>query len=218
MRIPLATYGLREIVLGVAVTLAATVALAFYLPWLAPVTGLLMLWVLWFFRDPRRAVPEDDGAVVAPADGAITEITECEEPEYLGGPALKVGIFLSVLDVHINRSPFPGRVAYCQYHAGAFGNAMSSDSSHRNENNCVGLETEGERPVKLLVKQIAGAIARRIVCQCEVGDKLARGQKFGMIKFGSRTELFVPKDAAFELAVAVGQKVAAGETILGRLR
>ncbi len=218
MRIPLTSYGTKEIVVGVALTLGATVALAFFLPWLAPATGLLCLFVLYFFRDPRRVAPEGDDVVVAPADGKITEIVECEEDEFIQGPALKISIFLSVFNVHINRSPFKGRVAYMQYHPGEFMNAMSGDSSHRNENNAIGIETEGARPVKLLVKQIAGLIARRIVCACRVGDTLATGEKIGMIKFGSRTDLFVPKDAEFELAVQVGQTVAAGETLLGRLK
>ena len=218
MRIPLTKYGGKQMAIGVVVTLAATIALAIYLPWLAPVTAILLLWVLYFFRDPQRVIPDGEGVVVSPADGKITEITECDEDEFIGGPALKIGIFLSVFNVHINRAPFAGQVAYLSYHRGEFGNAMSADSSHRNENNCIGLETEGERPMKLLVKQIAGLIARRIVCRCEIGDRLGRGQQFGMIKFGSRTELFIPKDLAFELSVEVGQTVAAGKTIMGTIQ
>ena len=113
---------------------------------------------------------------------------------------------------------FIGKVKEVHYHKGRFRNAMRDESSEFNENNCIGIEAGGDRPVRMLVKQIAGAIARRIVCECQVGDTLATGQKLGMIKFGSRTELYIPKDAAFELELQLGQKVAAGRTIVGRLR
>ena len=217
MQLPLAKYGLREIGICAAILLLAAVLSGLYLPWLTPLFAILLLWVLYFFRDPSRAVPEGEDVVVAPADGKVTEISECNEDEYLEAPALKVGIFLSVFNVHINRSPYAGTVRYLDYHEGQFRNAMFNECSEHNENNCVGIENE-PKGVKLLVKQIAGAIARRIVCDCHVGDALATGQKFGMIKFGSRTELYIPKDVAFELEVEVGQKVAAGKTILGRLK
>lgn len=217
MRLPFAKYGLREICICAAILLPAAILSGLYLPWLTPVFAVLLLWALYFFRDPKRAVPEGQEVVVAPADGKITEITECNEEEYLEGAALKVGIFLSVFNVHINRAPYAGTVRYLDYHEGQFRNAMFNECSEHNENNCVGIENES-KGVKLLVKQIAGAIARRIVCECHVGDSLATGQKFGMIKFGSRTELYIPKDAPFEIEVEIGQKVAAGKTILGRFK
>lgn len=214
----LAKYGLREIVASAAVLLAATVMSWVYVPWLSPVFVILLFWVLYFFRDPERVVPEGDGVVVAPADGKVVEVAQCEEEEYVGGPALKVGIFLSVFNVHINRAPCAGRVEYLRHHDGRFRNALSSESSRVNENNCVGIETTGKRRTRVMVKQIAGAIARRIVCECQVGDALEAGEKFGMIKFGSRTELYVPQDAAFQIEVEVGQKVSAGRTIMGRFQ
>lgn len=218
MRIPFAKYGVKELVLSAAILLLAAAISAVYLPWLCPVFGILFCWVLYFFRDPNRVVPTDDGVVVAPADGKIVEIAEVQEEEFVRGPALRVGIFLSVFDVHINRAPCAGKVEYVNYHKGRFHNALYSKSSEANENNCVGIQADGEGAVRILVKQIAGAIARRIVCACQVGDALARGERFGMIKFGSRTELYVPKDVEFEVLVAVGQKVAAGKTVLGRFQ
>ena len=218
MPLKLAKYGLREIVASAAILLPATILSWAYVPWLCPLFAVLLCWVLYFFRDPKRTVPEGEGIVVAPADGKVVEITDCEEGEYLNGPALKVGIFLSVLNVHINRAPYAGKVEYLRYHKGEFHNALFSGSSQFNENNCVGIETNGRWRTKMLVKQIAGAIARRVVCECQVGDALAAGEKFGMIKFGSRTELYVPKDVAFELQVVIGQKVAAGKTVLGRFK
>jgi len=216
--IPLAKYGVREIVLCTAILLPAAILSGLYLPRLAPVFGVLLAWVFYFFRDPRRSVPQEEGLVVAPADGTITHIDDCEECEYVPGPALRISIFLSVFNVHINRAPVAGKVKYLKYRSGRFLNAMRSDSSQENESNSLGLETEGERPVRMLVKQIAGAIARRIVCDCRVDDTLGRGEKFGMIKFGSRTDLFLPKAVPFEVQVQVGQKVAAGKTILGCFR
>ena len=215
----LAKYGTRQVVVSTAILLPLTVVTGIFLPWLCPVFAILLCWVFYFFRDPNRVVPDGDGVVVAPADGKIVEISECEEGEFVQGPALKLGIFLSVFDVHINRVPCAGEVKYVEYREGKFHNAMLSKSSEFNERNSVGFEhTASDRSVRVLVKQIAGAIARRIVCECKPGDALARGEKFGMIKFGSRTELYIPKDVEFELTAEMGQKVAAGETILGRFR
>ena len=217
LRFPFAEYGYRELfVFSSGFCLMALLSGYFVWPPLAVPFALLALFVFWFFRDPHRAVPPDESAVVSPADGTVTDITELDDAEFIGGPALRIGIFLSVLSVHINRAPCAGVVAYIRYHKGKFLNAMRAESSSDNESNSVGmiLPSRGDR--KILVKQITGAIARRIVCTCEPGDQLARGQKFGMIKFGSRTELFVSRGLPFVAAVKIGQKVHAGSCVIGR--
>jgi phosphatidylserine decarboxylase len=155
--------------------------------------------------------------VVSPADGHVTHIEEAEEPAFLGGPALRISIFLSIFDVHLNRAPLDGRVAYVQYREGGFLNAMRSDSAASNEANDIGLETDEPRAPRVLVRQIAGLIARRIVCEAAPGASLRRGEVFGMIKFGSRTDLFLPRDSGLELRVKVGDAVRAGATVLGEL-
>ena len=179
--------------------------------------GLLAAQVVWFFRDPPRKVPQGPGLLVSPADGTVTDISDVENAEFIGGPARRIGIFLSIFSVHINRAPCAGTVAYVGYHKGKFINALRPESSTDNEANSVGLTLPDPAGTKVLVKQISGAIARRIVCECKEGDSLARGEKFGMIKFGSRTELFVPRDLPVEIAVSIGQKVKAGTTVIGKL-
>ena len=167
---------------------------------------------IFFFRDPKRTVPRDPSVVVAPADGKITEITEVQEDSYLNTGARKLGIFLSLLNVHLNRAPYAGTVEYLKYQPGKFLNAGDPRSSQVNESNAIGIVTD---KCKMLMRQISGVLARRIVCKVNEGDRVDTGQKIGMIKFGSRTELYVPLDARFELRVEVGQKVKAGETIIG---
>jgi len=199
-----------------------------------PTGGVIALWVCWphpliailaallvvvsslvfyFFRDPERHPPTGDGLFVAPADGRVMTIRAMEEPIVLQGPAMQISIFMSVLNVHVNRSPMAGEVAFRQYRAGRFLPAYRSEASTENESNLLGL-IEGE--TRVLVKQVAGILARRIVCWPAVGERLARGQRFGLIKFGSRVDLFLPPGV--EVLVAVGDKVRAGETILARTR
>ncbi len=170
---------------------------------------------MFFFRDPKRSVPSSPEVVVAPADGKITEITQVDEDSYLGTSARKLGIFLSLLNVHLNRAPYSGTVEYLKYKPGKFLNAGNPESSRVNESNAIGIVTDR---CKMLMRQISGVIARRIVCKLSEGDRIDTGQKIGMIKFGSRTELYVPLDADFELQVEVGQKVKAGETVIGVFR
>jgi phosphatidylserine decarboxylase len=157
---------------------------------------------------------------VAPADGTVVDIEEVDEPEFLGGRSERVGIFLSLFSVHINRAPLAGRVGYVKYKPGKFFAAFNQRASAENESNIIGLETDLETraggKLKVAVKQISGVIARRIVCACREAQQLARGEKFGMIKFGSRTEVYLPPGAA-ELTVSVGDKVHAGRTVIGRV-
>lgn len=172
--------------------------------------------VLWFFRDPERAAPEGEGLLLAPADGKVTAVDEVEEPAYLGGRVRRVSIFLSILDVHINRAPCAGTVEKVAYTRGRFLNALKERSALENERNLVGL---GRTPFgRVAIAQIAGLIARRIVCRLAPGQRVAAGESFGMLKFGSRTDLYLPLDAPVELAVRPGDRVRAGVTVIGRKR
>ncbi len=180
-----------------------------------PLYAILIL----FFRDPERkadreAIPAN--VMLAPADGKITEISRVDDPR-VGGPALKIGIFLSVFNVHINRAPCAAKVIESTYKRGEFLNAMSLESSHRNECNDVILEpteTNIPFPKRIVVRQIAGLIAKRIVADIRPGDILKSGERFGMIKFGSRTELIVPASPEAKVMVTLGQAVYAGTDVL----
>jgi phosphatidylserine decarboxylase len=204
---------------GTACTLAvAAIAYVTGLWWLYFLCALpagLVGFTLFFFRDPRRNIPKEAETIVAPADGRITEIAQVREDSYLNASACKVGIFLSLFDVHLNRAPYSGKVEFVKYTPGKFLNAGNLESSKVNEANAVGIAT---KKCKMLLRQIAGIIARRIVCELKEGDRVETGQKIGMIKFGSRTELYVPVDSGFELRVKLGQKVKAGETVIGVFR
>ncbi len=173
---------------------------------LAAVPIALALFFLWFFRDPPRSVPSGPGEIVSPADGKVTEAEWIETPE---GSRLRLSIFLNVFDVHVNRSPIEGTVSHVSYKQGMFLNAMRADSNVLNEQNVVVIQ-HGETSVQ--VKQIAGLLARRIVCNVKPGDRLQRGQRFGLIKFGSRVDVLMPADA--NLRVKRGDKVKGGSTIL----
>ncbi len=169
------------------------------------------LFVVYFFRDPPRRITSDPREIVSPADGVVVEVTELAETPYYEGPCIRVSIFLSIFNVHVNRAPDDGTIARLEHRKGKYKNAMSAESSDVNEANTIGLET-AHGP--MTVRQIAGLIARRIVCAAEVGETLRKGEKFGMIKFGSRTELYLSPDA--EVVVAVKEKVHGGSTVLAR--
>lgn len=173
--------------------------------------GCYGLFALFFFRDPSRAVTVGPGEMVAPADGVIVGIEELEESRHYGGTCRRVSIFMSVLDVHVNRAPFDGTVRAIKYRPGKYKNAMKAESSELNESNAVWMETQ-HGPVT--VRQISGALARRIVCKAKVGETLARGERFGMIKLGSRTELYLPRDA--EVCVKIKEKVRGGVSVVAR--
>lgn len=221
MSIPITRYGQPQVTVFTLLGLVLATASGVFLPtpwcWIGvAVFGLFTVWVLSFFRDPNRVVPTGDKLLVSPADGKVTDITEVDDPEYVGEKCIMIGIFLSVFNVHINRAPAAGKVDYIKYVPGKFLNAMSSESGRQNEANLVGMKLDdgGDR---VLVKQIAGLIARTIVCRCNEGDALARGERFGMIKFGSRTELYVPVRRIDEVTVTVGQSIKAGRDIVGKL-
>lgn len=215
MRWPFARYGTGVLVACSLIMAGATALAVWLLPWAAPIPALLLVFVLWFFRDPERVAPEGERKLLSPADGTVADVETVREDRFLGGEALRVGVFMSVFNVHVNRAPVSGTVAYRDYCPGKFLNAMAAEASRANECSFVGLEMlDGTR---VLVRQIAGLIARRIVTACEVGDRLDRGERFGMVKFGSRLEVYVPAAAGFEASVKVGDKVSAGMTILGTI-
>lgn len=217
-RLPWARWGLAELQL-LGYPLAALTLLAGWLHWsLAIGPGIMLCLVVYFFRDPKRCVPQQAGAVVAPADGTVAEVARVEHDEFVGGPAVRIGIFLSIFNVHLNRSPRRARVIWLRYEPGKFLNALRPASTRENESMWIGLEEESPPHRRLVVRQIAGAIARRIVCDLRPGEVLERGQKWGMIKLGSRTELYLPDEEGLEIAVKPGQRVHAGSTVVARLR
>jgi len=179
--------------------------------WAAAALGLLALACLGFFRDPERTAPAVPGAVLAPADGRVVRMEEVEDPWV--GRAVRASIFLSPLDVHVNRSPVAGLVQSVRHEAGRFVAAYRDEASELNERCTIRLEGEAAR---IGVKQIAGVLARRIVCRARAGDKLAAGERFGLIRFGSRTDLVVP--GTTEMRVKIGDRVRGGETVMGVLR
>jgi phosphatidylserine decarboxylase len=214
--ISIAKYGWREVAL--AFLLAAGMSVASWLarlPWLIAAWAVLFLYVLWFFRSPRRNIPAEAGLLVAPADGKITDITDLDTAEYLNAPAVRIGIFMNIFNVHVNRSPADGVVDYIRYRRGRKVNAMRPDAGQVNECNAIGLR--GTAAGKVLVRQIAGLIARRIVCEPRLDRRLARGEIFGMIKFGSRVELILPRQAGLLIAARVGQRVRAGRDVLAKV-
>jgi len=220
MRIPITRYGLPQALVYPALTLALMAALfvllapGILLALLAAALLAVLVWMLMFFRDPKRKIPLDERVLLSPADGTITDIAEAEAPE-LGGRALRIGMFLSIFNVHINRMPCAARVEAVAYKKGKFKNAMAGDAGKVNEANGVLLSRLAEPRDRLLVRQISGAVARRIVCEAAPGKEYAQGEQFGMIKFGSRTELYLPLKegegaSAYDIAVKIGDKVRAG--------
>ncbi|UCF43516.1 MAG: phosphatidylserine decarboxylase family protein [Planctomycetota bacterium] len=225
MRVSLTKYGLPQVVVLPAIVVAAMVILILVsfgsLPvWIILLTELILavvlVWVLAFFRDPYRVVPADKNILLAPADGKITDIEVVDEEGFIGGRALRVGIFLSILDVHINRSPCSAKVEKITYRQGRYKNAMSAQSGRVNESNDLWLIRTDSPEDRFIVRQISGVIARRIVCTAGEGQSLTGGEKFGMIKFGSRTELYLPVREDARCVVKVGDKVKAGVSVIVR--
>src|SRR5262249_51751199 len=211
-----ARVGLTELWVVSGAFFAVGIGLIWVFRPLAAVPFFLGLCIVWFFRNPRRRVPDEAGVVVLPADGKVVLIEELEFDEYVGGPALLVGIFLSVFNVHINRVPVAARVIGLTYRKGKFLNAMLPESARENECLTTRIEEMAAPYRRIIVRQIAGLIARRIVCWIKPGDEFAAGAQFGMIKLGSRTELVVPRDGSLHVAVKEGDMVKAGESVLLR--
>jgi len=179
---------------------------------LAVVLGLVWLGLAIFFRDPGRHSPADPLLVISAADGQVVEIVRLNEPVYLEGPALKIGVFMQVSDVHVNRAPTAGTVEFKQHVPGQFLQAFRPEAAMSNEHHFTGLGTAHGR---VLVKQISGIMARRIVCTVAEGQQVAKGERLGMIKFGSRVDVFMPPQ--FEPQVEIGDRVRAGETPIARI-
>jgi phosphatidylserine decarboxylase len=199
---------------------ALGIATCLFIPgllWLAMVFAVVTFAGLAFFRDFPRKIPIEPGIMVAPADGKVTEITRLDYYEPFDGPALKVGIFLSVLDVHVNRSPCHGVVLWTRYEEGLFLDARHPESGARNQSNtlCLAAPSAPASPA-VVVRQVVGAIARRIIAPVVPGESLARGERFGMIAFGSRTELYVRAPESWKPAVRIGQHVRGGRDTLLR--
>ena len=223
-RLRLARAGLAEVVVFsiVLLPLAALGVLAavrLHPLFALPTAVALGLWVfvLSFFRDPERTIPADPAALLSPADGTVTHIDEVDEADFPGGRALRISMFLSIFNVHVNRMPRTARVVGVRYFSGDFRYANHPACFARNEQLWIDLEEPGTgRPLR--VKQISGVAARRIVCWLKVGETVPAGERFGMIKFGSRTEVYLPATEAIELRVRVGDKAAGGRTVLARFR
>jgi phosphatidylserine decarboxylase len=179
---------------------------------LAFVLTIIALWVAWFFRDPERTGERGDALVIAPADGRIVMIADVDEPSFVHGKATRISIFMNIFNVHVNRYPVNGTVRYVHYNPGKFINAAADKASLDNEQMSVGLESGGKL---VLVRQIAGAIARRIVTYSKEGDAARQGERFGLIRFGSRVDVFVPTNS--KIRVKVGEKPVAGTTVLAEL-
>ena len=195
-----------------AIAGAVSLLITYFCGWWSLPFWLATLFILQFFRDPAREVPGDALAVVAPADGRIVEVSRSQDP-YLRREALKVSVFMNVFNVHSNRSPVDGAVKERWYFPGAFVNAALDKASLSNERNAIWLRTPAGQDVTCV--QVAGLIARRILCYVAAGAELARGQRFGFIRFGSRVDVYLPLDA--EVKAAIGEKVFAGETVIARL-
>ena len=178
--------------------------------------GLVAL-TLFFFRDPERKVPAGKDLILSPADGKVIDISEVEEENFLRSRVKVIKIFMSIFNVHIQRSPVKGKVEWIEYKPGKFMAAYTEEASRENESNLIGIQKSDQRDSnkdRILVKQVAGRVARRICCWCKEGDNLIAGQRIGMIKFGSRAEVYLPQE--IEIKVKKGDRVVGGETLLGK--
>jgi phosphatidylserine decarboxylase len=223
VRLPFATYGRADLAVATILCVPAAAICVHFAPsagwWLyVPAALAFAVWLLLvnFFRDPERATPQGELLVVAPADGVVKDIGEVDEPKFLGERASRIGIFLSPLDVHVNRMPMACTVAQVIYVKGRMLKAYDPLAITQNEAASACIEVLGGR-TKMIVRQITGALARRIVCPVQPGERYAAGQRYGMIKLGSRTEVWVPKSMPVRWNVKVGDRVRAGETVLGVL-
>jgi len=221
MRIPLTKYGLPQVVVFPLIIIAAMLVCLLVLPKgiliiTEVILAVVLVWVLSFFRDPDRTPPPDKNLLLAPADGTIRDIQIVDENNFAGGKALRIGIFLSIFDVHINRSPCNVKVEKILYKKGKYEDARNPQAGTVNESNDLWLIRTDEPKDKLIVRQISGRVARRIVCQVSHGQNLTGGQKFGMIKFGSRTELYLPARENVKCLVKITDKVKAGLSPLVR--
>ena len=209
--LPVAQPGLKFIFITILIT-----GMLFYFGWIlfAWCSFAVTLFVCWFFRDPDRSVPQDEKSLISPADGKVIIVEKQEKCEYLSDPCIKVSIFMNVFNVHVNRIPFDGKVQKVEYHPGKFMNASFDKASTHNERNALMIKTADD--TSFAVVQIAGLIARRIVNCVKEGEMVKKGDRYGMIQFGSRLDLYLPRD--FDVAVKVGEKTKAGSSIIGYMK
>ena len=193
--------------------LAVLTVLAYWIwPWLVILPGIFFLFVLFFFRNPERDIPTDELTLVSSADGVVMDVERVFEDQFLNGESIRVRIFLSLLNVHVNCSPMAGNVVFRAYRPGKMIPAFKSHASELNEKNYVGIQNQH---LQILVTQVTGFVARRIVCWVNKGDTVAKGERFGLIKFGSCSEIFVPTNV--EIMVSPGDKVRGGVSVIGRV-
>jgi len=193
--------------------LAFLMVLAYWIwPWLVILPGILFLFISYFFRNPERDIQADEFMLVSPADGVVMDVERVFEDQFLNGESIRVRIFLSIFNVHINRSPMAGEVVFRSYRPGKMIPAFKSHASELNEKNYVGIQN---KHLQILVTQVTGFIARRIVCWVNKGDKVGKGERYGLIKFGSCSEIFVPTNV--EIMVSPGDKVRGGISVIGRV-
>ena len=211
-RLPVAREGIPFIIISAAI---AIVLFYFRLIYPAIFMCLVTLFIIYFFRDPERDKKAEKNEIISPADGTIIDVWNLDNSDNpLGEPAVKISIFMSVFNVHVNRAPFSGKITVITYNPGKFVSANLDKASEENENNRITLETEDNK--KIVFTQIAGLIARRIVCWIKAGDYVKVGQRLGLIRFGSRLDVFIPAES--DTAVKAGQKVKAGITTIGFLK
>ena len=211
MRISIVSDGFRFII---PLLILSAIVIYFKFLILSIVLSILTIFIISFFRDPERKILEGKGIVVSPADGRVVKIQTVKDDTIYGGDAVCISIFLSIFNVHVNRAPYEGVIKKVVYNHGKFLAAFDDKASLLNEQNSILIESQNGK--KVLVKQIAGLIARRIVCWVKEGDKVERGLRYGLIRFGSRVDIFLPPDT--ELKVKVGDKIKGGIDVIGRLR
>lgn len=204
-------HGYREIVIAAVVCGGLFTVTWWMIPWLGLVPIGLFLFVVSFFRDPDRTIPAGGHQLVAPADGTVMDIEEVHEESYFDAPCLRIGIFLSVVNVHVNRASLTGTISYQEYQEGNFFNASTRKAIEENESNFIVVESQ---EVTVGIKQISGAIARRIVSTVKEGETVEKGERIGMIKFGSRTELYVPCQCDPKVKVEEGASVRGGTSVM----
>jgi len=213
----IAREGFVLILVAVAITLVLLAAgvrwSSLVLTGLAGLFAILTVFTTFFFRDPERTIDAQPLMLVAPADGIIVSVDTLEHHEFVGGKALNIAIFLSVFDVHVNRVPTSGVVDFVEYHQGEFFSAFKPEASLKNQRTEIGITADSGH--RLVVKQITGSIARRVICHLKPGERVTTGERFGLIRFGSRTELIVPVTSRVD--VKTGDKVKGGETVVGYL-
>ena len=216
MKLTIAKYAINDVIIMMLITGVIGYFSYQLQPILIVLPLILFLFTLYFFRDPSREIPDDNNLILSPADGRIIEISEVIEDTFIKGPSIKIAIFLSLFDVHINRAPCDGKIVLLEYRKGKFLVASDPEASRQNERNSIGLIASNS--FKILIRQIAGIIAQRIVCGINLNQEIKKGMQIGMIKFGSRTEIYLSKNKIEKINVKLNDHVKSGESILGVIK